>query len=105
MCNAADHGSRPRSMLCILPPHILREIAKNGTAEQRAAALAALAFDQAIRSPARGRRARAATCVGDPAEEGREARSAEAAAHDLQRGGFATTPWKDRAEGGRRGVG
>ena len=50
MCNAADHGSRPRSMLCILPPYILREIAKNGTAEQRAAALEALGVDQAIRA-------------------------------------------------------
>ncbi len=50
MCNAADHGSRPRSMLCILPPYILREIAKNGTAEQRAAALEALEVDQAIRA-------------------------------------------------------
>jgi Zn-dependent metalloprotease len=34
---------------CIVPPHILRAIAKNGTAEQRAAALATLATDQTMR--------------------------------------------------------
>ena len=50
MCNAAEHGSRPHAVLCILPPYILREIAKNGTAEQRAAALEALGVDQAIRA-------------------------------------------------------
>jgi Zn-dependent metalloprotease len=50
MCNAADHRSRPHSLLCILPPYVLREIARNGTAEQRAAALDALAIDQAIRA-------------------------------------------------------
>ena len=92
-------------MLCILPPHILREIAKNGTAEQRAAALEALGVDQAIRSPARGGRHPRRDCVGDPAEEGREARGAETTAHDLQRGGLAAAPRKGRAEGGRRGVG
>jgi len=50
MCNAADHASRPHTLLCILPPHILREIAKNGTPEQRAAALEALGVDRAIRA-------------------------------------------------------
>jgi len=50
MCNVADRRPRRHSMLCILPPYLLREIAKNGTAAQRAAALDALAVDQAIRS-------------------------------------------------------
>jgi len=37
-------------LLCILPPYMLEEIAKHGTPEQRAAARAALAADEAIRS-------------------------------------------------------
>ena len=103
MCNATDHGPRRHSLLCILPPHILRAIARNGTAEQRAAALEALAIDQAMRA----RRAAAAPAprlhAGGPAEKGAGACGTEAAAHDLRRGGFATAPRKGRAEGGRRG--
>jgi Zn-dependent metalloprotease len=37
-------------MLCILPPYILDQIARNGTPQQRAAALRTLAMDDAIRS-------------------------------------------------------
>jgi len=50
MCNAAYHGSRRHPVLCILPPHILRAIAKNGTPAQRKVALETLAADEAIRS-------------------------------------------------------
>ena len=49
MCNGHRRRSHRHSLTCILPPHILREIAKNGTPEQRAAALATLATDEAIR--------------------------------------------------------
>lgn len=38
------------SIHCILPPHILTEIAKNGTKEQRESALRALSIDQTIRT-------------------------------------------------------
>ncbi len=50
MCEMSDGGERGASILCILPPHMLEAIAKNGTAAQRAAALATLAADDAIRS-------------------------------------------------------
>ena len=49
MCNV-PHRESTRHMFCILPPYILREIARNGTPEQRAAALATLASDEAFRS-------------------------------------------------------
>jgi len=38
------------SIFCILPPHILREIARNGNAAQRDAALDALALDGTLRA-------------------------------------------------------
>jgi len=38
------------SIFCILPPHILREVAMNGTAQERAAALDTLATDQTFRA-------------------------------------------------------
>ena len=38
------------SIFCILPPHILREIAMNGTVPERAAALDTLATDQTFRA-------------------------------------------------------
>ena len=50
MCSVARGGFRSHPLLCILPPHILHEIAKNGTAEQRAAALETLAVDRTMRS-------------------------------------------------------
>jgi Zn-dependent metalloprotease len=56
MCNSHRDGSGARNVpaihpiLCILPPHMLDAIAKNGTAAQRAAALATLATDETIRS-------------------------------------------------------
>ncbi len=53
MCNATRHAKRIQphrhSIYCILPPHILTSIAKNGTAAQRSMALDALAIDHSIR--------------------------------------------------------
>ena len=40
MCTARRH-----SIFCILPPHVLVEIAKNGTKDQRAAAVQSLDID------------------------------------------------------------
>lgn len=45
MCDMDRH-----SIFCILPPHILVEIAKNGTPEQREAAVQALDLDNTLRS-------------------------------------------------------
>src|SRR5262245_5382440 len=42
--------ARAPSIFCILPPHILREIAQNGTQQQRREALQTLATDQPIRA-------------------------------------------------------
>jgi len=42
--------NRPRSIFCILPPHILSEIAQNGTPQQRTAALQTLTTDQTFRA-------------------------------------------------------
>lgn len=41
--------SRSNSIFCILPPHILRAIAQNGTPQQRATALQTLLTDQTMR--------------------------------------------------------
>src|SRR5262245_27515412 len=38
------------SIFCILPPHILRNIARNGTSEERDFALTTLASDQTMRT-------------------------------------------------------
>jgi Zn-dependent metalloprotease len=46
MCTSQDH----HPIFCILPPHILLEIAKRGTPEQREAALGALSLDHSLRS-------------------------------------------------------
>lgn len=43
----SDHR---HSIFCILPPHVLREIARNGNAAQRNAALNALALDGTLRT-------------------------------------------------------
>jgi Zn-dependent metalloprotease len=45
VCNNHRHA-----IFCILPPHVLRNIAKNGTAEEREAALNTLALDQTMRT-------------------------------------------------------
>ena len=45
MCNNHSH-----SIFCILPPHVLRNIARNGNKEEREAALNTLALDQTIRT-------------------------------------------------------
>jgi Zn-dependent metalloprotease len=47
--HSCPRGHR-HSIFCILPPHILREIARRGSAAQRNAALAALALDGTLRS-------------------------------------------------------
>ncbi len=49
MCELSPGKHHRHSLFCILPPYILREIARNGTEEQRAAALGALAADTALR--------------------------------------------------------
>ena len=43
-------GTLRHSILCIMPPHILRSIAERGTAEQRAAASQTLALDTTFRT-------------------------------------------------------
>jgi Zn-dependent metalloprotease len=47
MCQSIHHR---HSIFCILPPHVLREIAMNGTAPERTAALNTLATDQTFRA-------------------------------------------------------
>ena len=42
--------SHRHPIYCILPPYVLRSIAQNGTAQQRAAALGTLATDQTFRA-------------------------------------------------------
>src|SRR5262245_22052209 len=42
--------TRINSIFCILPPHILRQIAQNGTPQQRAEALQTLSTDQTLRA-------------------------------------------------------
>ncbi len=42
--------ARPNSIFCILPPHILRSIAQNGTPQQRATAMQTLATDNTFRA-------------------------------------------------------
>ena len=46
-----------RQRPCLLPPHLLERIARNGSAEQRARALATLATDDALRSARLSRQA------------------------------------------------
>ena len=47
MCRPTHHR---HSLFCILPPHILRAIAMNGTVPERTAALDTLATDQTFRA-------------------------------------------------------
>jgi Zn-dependent metalloprotease len=47
MCQRTHHH---HPIFCILPPHILREIALNGTAPERVAAMETLATDQTFRT-------------------------------------------------------
>jgi len=49
MHSHAFQGSRRHSIFCILPPHILREMARHGNAAQRNAALNTLALDSTHR--------------------------------------------------------
>ncbi|AQH03970.1 peptidase M4 (plasmid) [Burkholderia sp. KK1] len=48
MCNYIGHRGVP-SIYCILPPHMLKEIAKNGTPSQRVAAVDTLSTDHTFR--------------------------------------------------------
>lgn len=50
MCLVSSSSSARRSILCIMPPHILRAIAQRGTPAQRLAATNTLAFDITFRS-------------------------------------------------------
>ncbi|MFO1429889.1 MAG: M4 family metallopeptidase [Candidatus Competibacteraceae bacterium] len=47
MCQSTNHR---HSIFCILPPHILHEIAKHGTSQRREVALQTLGTDQTVRS-------------------------------------------------------
>ncbi len=47
MCQSSNHR---RSIFCILPPHVLRKIAQNGTAAQRELALRTLSIDHTFRT-------------------------------------------------------
>ena len=49
MCLRPHVQHRPHSIFCILPPHILVEIAKNGSAQERGRALDTLSADVSIR--------------------------------------------------------
>jgi len=49
MCLRPHGKDRPHSIFCIVPPHILVEIARNGTPEQRARALGTLNADATVR--------------------------------------------------------
>ena len=49
MCKLSELQHHRHSIFCILPPHILIEIAKNGTPQQRAEALDTLSVDHSIR--------------------------------------------------------
>src|ERR1700733_11576944 len=49
MCNHFRIGHRSPSIYCILPPHILVEIAKNGSPQQRSMALDTLSTDHTVR--------------------------------------------------------
>ncbi|MDR5734390.1 M4 family metallopeptidase [Caballeronia sp. LZ025] len=48
MCNQASH-ERAHPIYCILPPHMLKEIAKKGTPQQRSLAIEALSADHTFR--------------------------------------------------------
>ncbi|MBB5414318.1 Zn-dependent metalloprotease [Paraburkholderia atlantica] len=48
MCNRIGHHRVP-SIYCILPPHMLKEIAKNGTPQQRSVAIDTLGADHTFR--------------------------------------------------------
>lgn len=50
MCRFPHDDARRHALHCILPPYLLRAIARNGTPEQRTAALAGLATDSGIRA-------------------------------------------------------
>ncbi len=47
MCQRMGHR---HSVFCVLPPHLLRQVAQNGTEEQRVAALQTLASDSTFRT-------------------------------------------------------
>jgi len=73
---ASKRQPKPQPLACILPPHILSAIARNGTEAQRAAALDALSVDHTIRS------LRATLGAGSP--------------HPLAAGGVLPTPLPHR---------
>ncbi len=72
------------SIFCILPPHILREIARNGTEEQRQAALDTLAADSTFRT-LRAIRQAAPVATASPVTVSPAAAAGTGAAKQLQR--------------------
>jgi hypothetical protein len=63
MCQTTTHR---RSIFCILPPHVLRSIAQNGTPQQRASAMATLATDNTFRALRAGARLAASVYARRP---------------------------------------
>jgi hypothetical protein len=73
-----SHGEVRNPLFCILPPHILRAIAQNGTPQQRARALDTLVTDQTIRALRLAQRMMAPASQPRaviPVEEGRKQRT------------------------------
>src|SRR5207237_4285141 len=50
MLSYGCESTHRHSIFCIVPPHVLREIARNGSAAQRNAALDTLALDSTMRT-------------------------------------------------------
>src|SRR5262245_29047860 len=81
MCHPIPHR---HSIFCILPPHILRQIALNGSPQERAQALTTLATDQTLRMMRADERLVAATAPKRPSVlslEGEKRRSIYDARH------------------------
>src|SRR5262249_45340913 len=81
MCHSTLHR---HSIFCILPPHILRQIALNGSPQERAQALTTLATDQTLRMMRADERLVAATAPSRPSvlsTEGEKRRSIYDARH------------------------
>jgi Zn-dependent metalloprotease len=78
------HLGHRHSIFCILPPHILRNIAQTGTEEQRQAALDTLAADSTFRT-LRAIRQAAPVATASPATVTLSAEAGTGAAKQLQR--------------------
>jgi Zn-dependent metalloprotease len=78
------HLGHRHSIFCILPPHVLRDIAQSGTEEQRQAALDTLAADSTFRT-LRAIRQAAPVATASPATVTLSAEAGTGAAKQLQR--------------------